>query len=108
MGVQMHEDRYGVVSFSWTPAGTASGPRTAAQTTQMLGLKTTDVIARVEPPSTTASLSVISARCSAADTLEVTFGNFSTGPLTSASGTYRAYIFRAENVQTSVSNALDN
>jgi len=107
MGVQMHEDRYGVVSLSWTPAGTAAGPRTASQTTKMLGLKTSDVILHVDSPSTTAGLAVISGRVSAADTLEVMFGNFSTGALTSASGTYRVHVFRAENVRDSVMAALD-
>lgn len=107
MGAMMHEDRYGVVSVSWTPAGTAAGPKTAAQTTQMLGLKTTDQILCVTPPSTTASLAIVGARCSAQDTLEVMFGNFSTGALTSASGTYQVTVFRAENIRNSVINALD-
>ena len=107
MGVQMHEDRYGVVSLSWTPAGVAAGPLTAAQTTTVLGLRTTDMILRVEPPSTTASISCLHGRVSAADTLEVTFGNFSTGALTSASGTYRVHVFRPENVRTSLAAAID-
>lgn len=106
MGVQMHEDRYGVVDLTWTPAGTAAGPLTAAQTTQMLGLKTGDIV-QVTPPSTTAGLAIVGARCSAADTLQVVFGNFSTGPLTSASGTYKVFVFRPENSRTSVTNAID-
>lgn len=107
MGAMMHEDRFGVVSVSWTPAGTAAGPLTAAQTTSMLGLKTSDIILRVEPPSTTAGLAVISGRASAADTLEVLFGNFSTGALTSESGTYRVHVFRPENVFAALNAALD-
>ena len=107
MGAMMHEDRFGVVSFSWTPAGTAAGPLTAAQTTQMLGAKTSDLVLRVDPPSTTAGLAVVGARISAADTLEVVFGNFSTGALTSASGTYLAHVFRPENVRTSLAAAID-
>ncbi len=106
MGVQIHEDRYGVVDITWTPAGTAAGPLTAAQTTQMLGLKTSDLILRVEPPSTTAGLAVISGRASAADTLEVLFGSFSTGALTSASGTYRVFVYRPEASRSSVSAAI--
>lgn len=106
MGVQIHEDRYGVVSLSWTPAGTAAGPLTASQTTQMSGLLTSDQILKVTPPSTTAGLAIVGARVSAADTLEVTFGNFSTGPLTSASGTYNVTVFRAETIRSNVIGAI--
>ena len=108
MGVQMHEDRYGVVQVSLTPAGTASGPLTASQTFTVPGLKTTDIILHVSPPSTTASLALVGYRASAADTLQITFGNFSTGPLTSASGTYRVFVFRPEADRTSVSAAIDS
>lgn len=106
MGAQIHEDRYGVVQASLTPAGTAAGPLTAAQTFTLNGLKTTDMVLRVDPPSTTAGLAVVGARCSAADTLEVVFGNFSTGPLTSAAGTYNIHVFRAEAARSSVNAAI--
>lgn len=107
MGAQIHEDRYGVVEVSWTPAGTAAGPLTAALTTTMLGLKTTDQILKVTPPSTTAGLAIVGASVSAADTLEVVFGNFSTGALTSASGTYQVTVFRPEvPSRTAVNDAI--
>ena len=108
MGVQMHEDRYGVVSVSLTPAGTALGPLTASQTFTVKGLKTTDKILSVEPPSTSAALAIISARVSAADTLSLQFANFSTGPATSAAGTYNVFVFRPEAARTSVSAAIDS
>lgn len=106
MGAQIHEDRYGVVSVSWTPAGTAAGPLTAAQTTQVLNLRTTDQILKVTPPSTTAGLGIVGASVSAADTLEVVFGNFSTGAVTSASGTYTVTVFRAETIRSDVNGAI--
>ena len=108
MGVQMHEDRYGVVAVSLTPAGTALGPLTASQTFTVQGLRTSDQILRVTPPSTTAGLAIVGAAVSAADTLQITFGNFSTGPLTSASGTYTVFVFRPEAARASVSAALDS
>ena len=108
MGVQMHEDRYGVVAVTLTPAGTAAGPLTASQTFTVRGLKTTDQILRVQPPSTSAALALVSARVSAADTLSIQFGNFSTGPATSASGTYNVFVFRPEAARTSVSAAIDS
>ena len=106
MGAQIHEDRYGVVQATLTPAGTAAGPLTAAQTFTMNGLKTTDLILKVDPPSTTAGLAIVGARASAADTLEVLFGNFSSGALTSASGTYSVHVFRAEAPRTAVNAAI--
>lgn len=108
MGVQMHEDRYGVVSVSLTPGGTAAGPITASQTFSVLGLKTTDQILKVTPPSTTNGLAIVGASVSAANTLQLVFGSYSTGALTSASGTHRITVFRAENIRASVSNALDS
>ena len=106
MGAQIHEDRYGVVSVSLTPAGTAAGPLTASQTFTVKGLKTTDQILNVTPPSTSAALALVSARVSAADTLSIQFGNFSTGPATSASGTYNVFVFRPEAARTSVPAAI--
>ena len=106
MGVQMHEDRYGVVAVSLTPAGTAAGPLTASQTFTVKGLKTTDVILGVQPPSTSAALILGAARVSAADTLSIQIGNFSTGPATSASGTYNVFVFRPEAVRTAVNAAI--
>ena len=107
MGVQMHEDRYGVVAVSLTPEGTAAGPLTASQTFTVKGLKTTDKILSVEPPSTSAALVLGACRVSAADTLSIQFANFSTGPATSASGTYNVFVFRPEAARTSVLAALD-
>ncbi len=106
MGIQVHEDRYGVVNVTLTPAGTAAGPITASQTFTVPGLLTTDIIEKVDPPSTTAGLAIVGADVSAANTLRILFGSFSTGALTSASGTYRVKIFRSERSHTSVINAL--
>lgn len=106
MGAQIHEDRYGVVQVTLTPDGTALGPLTAAQTFTVKGLKTSDQILKVTPPSTTAGLAIVGASVSAADTLEIVFGNFSTGALTSASGVYNVHVFRPEAARTSVNAAI--
>lgn len=106
MGAQVHEDRYGVVAVTLTPAGTALGPLTASQTFTVNGLKTSDQILKVTPPSTTAGLAIVGASVSAENTLEITFGNFSTGALTSASGVYNVHVFRAENIRTAVNAAI--
>lgn len=106
MGIQVHEDRYGVISVSLTPAGTAAGPITASQTFTVPGLRTTDRVLDVSPPSTTAGLVLCDFTVSAADTLKIIFGNFSTGPLTSASGTHTITIFRPEKTFTAVNSAL--
>ena len=105
MGAQIHEDRYGVVQVSLTPAGTAAGPGTSEQTFTVLGLQTTDVVS-VDPPSTTSGLAIVGARVSAANTLAILFGSFSTGALTSASGTYTIHVFRPEAARTSVNAAI--
>ena len=106
MGVQIHEDRYGVVQVTLTPAGTALGPLLAAQTFTVPGLQTSDQILKVTPPSTSVGLSIVGASVSAVDTLQIIFGNFSTGPLTSASGVYNVTVFRAEAPRTSVNAAI--
>ncbi len=106
MGIQVHEDRYGVVTATLTPAGTALGPLVASQTFTVTGLKTTDQILKVTPPSTSTGLAIVGASVSAADTLEIVFGNFSTGALTSASGTYKIHVFRPENTFSAVDSAL--
>lgn len=108
MGVQIHEDRYGVVQVTLTPAGTAAGPIVASQTFTVSGLKTTDQILKITPPSTSTGLAIVGADVSAVDTLRIVFGNFSTGALTSASGTYNVHVFRPENARSSVSAAIGN
>lgn len=109
MGIQVHEDRYGKISLSLTPAGTAAGPGIQEQTftsAGLVGLRTTDEILNVTAPSSTNGLAILSARVSAADTLAITFGNFSTGALTSASGTHHIHVFRRERQATDVAGAL--
>lgn len=94
MGVQLHEDRYGVVSVSLTPVSTAAST-SAEQTFTVTGL-TTDMHVSVNLPSATAYLGVGGARVSAADTLAITFQNQSSAGLTSASGTHKVFWFRPE------------
>jgi len=94
MGVQIHEDRYGVVSATLTPVSTAAGT-SAEQTLTVQGL-TTDMFVSVNPPAATDYLGIAGVRVSAANTLAVTFTNQSSAGLTSASGIYKVYWFRPE------------
>lgn len=94
MGVQIHEDRYGVVSPTLTPVSTA--PTTSAEQTFTVQGLTTDMYVGVNLPSATAYLGVAGVRVSAANTLAVTFTNQSSAGLTSASGIHKVYWFLPE------------
>ncbi len=96
MGVQIHEDRYGVVSVSLTPVSTAA-TTSAEQTFTVQGL-TTDMYVGVNQPSATAYLGVGGVRVSAANTLAITFQNQSSAGLTSASGIHKVFWFKPEIV----------
>jgi len=84
-----------VIDVSLTPAEVATivAP---AQTFTVPGLKTTDAVISVNPPSQTAGVAICNARVSAADTLSIQFVNPTAGALTPAAGTHRIVIARAE------------
>lgn len=65
----------------------------SAQTFTVSGLKTADII-QVEKPSHTSNLSVMQARVSADDTLQIVFRNFSGSPIDPPSEDYRIVIVR--------------
>lgn len=71
---------------SLTPAAVAANT-SAEETFTVAGLTTADKVT-VNGPAPTAGTGIVNARVSAADTLALTFGNFTAGSLTPTSGTY--------------------
>ena len=94
MGVQLHEDRYGLISQSIDVAS-VSANTTAEQTFTVTGLKVGDFVA-VNKPSNSAGLGIVNARVSAADTLALTFMNATGSGIDPAAETYLIHWFRAE------------
>jgi hypothetical protein len=96
MGVQLHEDRMGVLGVTLSPAAVAPNT-TGEQFFPVRGLRVTDVVnavkATVQP-----GLIVAHARCSAPDTLAIHFANTSAASITPTPGeAYQLWWFRAEN-----------
>jgi hypothetical protein len=83
-----------LVSITIDPASVAAAT-TAEQTFTLSGLKTSDVVF-VRKPTLTAGLGIAGARCSAADTLAITFINATASPIDAASEVYSVAIFRPE------------
>ncbi len=76
-----------------TPANVAANT-TAEQTFTVTGLTTGDTVA-VAVPGLAAGVGLVGARVSAADTLALTFGNFTAGALPPAAGVYRIIAWRS-------------
>ena len=67
---------------------------TAEQTFTVTGLTTADKVI-VNKPTNTAGLGIVNARASAADTLAITFGNFTAAPIDAASEVYSVIAIRS-------------
>lgn len=101
MGATINEDRFGTVSLTLSPAQVAQAT-TAEQTFTCKGLKVTDAVI-VNKAGHDAGVMPIHARCSAADTLAITFANTTAGALTpTAAQTYYVHWFRAEKITSAV------
>ena len=83
-------------AVGWSPVGVAANT-SAEQDLTVTGVKLGDVIS-VNKPTAQAGLGVVGARVSAADTVSVTFGNFTAAtPITpTASETYSFLVVRAK------------
>lgn len=99
MGVQIREDRYGIISVSIdvtsVPANT-----TSEQTVTVQGLQVGDFV-EVMKPSHSTGLGVANSRVSAANTLAVTFMNNTASAIDPAPETYLVFWFRPEKTLTS-------
>lgn len=82
-----------VYSATIDPASVAANT-TAEQTFTVTGLTTADKVF-VNKPTNTAGLGIVNARVSAADTLAITFGNFTAGAIDAASETYTVVAIRS-------------
>lgn len=94
-----------LVEFSFTQGASPSSVTNATTSTQTFtvnGLKTTDVILEVIKPTNQSGLFVVGGQVSAANTLQVTYGNCSGSPITpTASEKYTVIAYRADRpVQT--------
>ena len=89
MGVQINEDRYGVLDIPITVASVAAN--------------TGDFVA-ISKPTLSAGLVVSAARVSAANTVAITFGNLTASPIEPGLETYRLYVFRPEKTPVAVFN----
>lgn len=100
MGVQMNEDRWGLISQSINVASVAANT-TAEQTFTVPGLKLGDFV-EVNKPSNSTGLGIVNCRVSAADTLAITYGNFTGSAIDPAAETYLIKWYRAEKTLASV------
>ena len=83
-----------IVAYSTAinPASVAANT-TAEQTFTVTGLATTDKVI-VNKPTNTAGLGIVNVRASAADTIAITFGNFTAAAIDAASETYAIIAIR--------------
>lgn len=89
--------KLGVFNLTLSPASVANAT-SAEQTfaTTGIGLLTTDVVL-VQKPTAQAGLGIVGSRVSAADTLAITFGNFTAATITpTASEVYKVTVIRVQ------------
>lgn len=100
----LNGNTYGLYGISATLTPVAVLTITAAEQTFSLptvGLRTTDMIVQVTPPSDLAGVSITYGRVSAANTLAIKFVNPTVGSVTPPAGVYTFLVARLE------SNAAD-
>jgi hypothetical protein len=85
----------GVASVTINPASVAANT-TAEQTFTVLGLRTSDAVF-VSKPTLSAGLGIVNARCSASDTLALSFVNATASPIDAGSETYQVMWIRPES-----------
>lgn len=100
MGVQINEDRFGVIQQSLNVASVGANT-TAEQTFTVQGLRVGDVVF-VSKPSLSAGLGVCNCRVSAPDTLALTFNNNTAGAIDPAAENYLIFWFRPEKISAAV------
>lgn len=100
MGVQINEDRWGVVTKTINPASVTNNI-TALQTFQLPGL-TPDMIVEAIKPTTTAGLAVTKAIVTANNTLGIEFTNVTAAPIDPGSESYKIKWHKPEKTSTTV------
>jgi hypothetical protein len=101
MGVQIHEDRWGVISQSLDVANVTDTNTTSEQDFTVPGL-TTDMLVFVNKPSLNAGIAICGARVKAANTLSLTIVNATAGAVNPGAETYKIYWFKPERAATQV------
>ena len=100
MGVQINEDRFGVVSFTLDTNITATNTTQEVDVT-ITGL-TTGMFVAVSKPSHSTGIGIVNARVKAANTLSITYVNATGSGVDPASETYLLFWFRPEKTPTVV------
>lgn len=100
MGVQINEDRWGVILQSLDVANVTNTNTSSEQDFTVPGLKVGDLVI-AQKPTLSAGLVVGNARVSAADTLSITFGNLTGSAVNPAAETWRIFWFRPEKTSAS-------
>lgn len=92
MGIQVHEDRFGVVQSSLTP--TTLSPGSSRQSFSFIGLTTAMVVVVNPPAGQTSGVGIAGARVVAADMLEINF--FANVTASAVTGVYSVFWFKPE------------
>jgi len=102
MGVQLHEDRFGVTSF------TLDANITETNTTQEVDVTipglSPGMFVAVNKPSHSAGIGIVNARVKAENTLAITYVNATGSGVDPAGETYHLFWFRPENIVPGVVN----
>lgn len=98
--------KFGSFTLTISPAAVAANT-SAEQTFTLDGLLETDFVA-VSKPTAQAGLGIVGARVSAANTLAITFGNFTAASITpTAAETYQVGVIRVQPNATQMPNLFD-
>lgn len=100
MGVQLREDKFGVVSTSFDVASVAANT-TVEQDFTVPGLRVGDFVA-VNKPGVSAGAGIVNARVKAANTLSLTIINSTAAPIDPAKEAYLVFWMRPEITTRSV------
>ena len=98
MGVQINEDRWGVLSFTLDANVTATNTTQETDVT-VTGL-TTDMMVFVNKPSHNAGVGIVNVRVKAADTLSIQYMNATGTGVDPASETYKLFWIKPENTRS--------
>lgn len=102
MGVQIDENRFGVIDFTFDANVTATNTTQESDVT-ITGL-TTDMFVAVNKPSHSTGVGIVNARVKAADTLSIQYVNATGTGVNPSSETYKLFWFKPEKTPSGVVN----
>lgn len=102
MGVQLNEDKVYVIKLTLSPAGIVLNT-SAEQTFTLTGLAAGDVIQSVSKPTAQAGLAIFGFRNAGANSIGITFGNFTGSTITpTAAEVYTIIVRRPEHTYSAI------